>query len=285
MKIKAKLDPGSVAVVTGGSSGIGKAIACELAERRMQVWLVAQRKDLLEQARQEVESHRKEHGQVIATFSADVSDLGQVEKAVSFITEKGGPIDLLVNSAGVTHPGYVEKLDINIYNWLMDVNYFGTVYMTKEVLPGMIARGYGAILNICSLSGIVSSFGYSAYGPSKFAVRAFSDTLRQEMKSKGIGVYIIFPTDTDTPQLAYENQFKPPETYALNSSAGFNTPQAVAKSAIKAMQQGRYYNLPNFEAKLTYLLSRLSPGLLDFIMDQLIASARKKMKNTSRNEA
>jgi 3-dehydrosphinganine reductase len=285
MKIKAKLEPGKVALVTGGSSGIGKAIACELVRRGMHVWLVAQRKDLLEQARQEVESHRKDQGQVIGTVSTDVSDLSQVEKAVAFIAEKCGPIDLLVNSAGVTHPGYVEKLDINIFNWLMDVNYFGTVYMTKQVLPGMIARGSGSILNICSMSGIVSSFGYTAYGPSKFAVRAFSDTLRQEMKSKGIGVYIVFPTDTDTPQLAYENQFKPPETFAINGSAGFNTPQAVAKSAIKAMERGRYYNMPNFEAKLTYLLTRLSPGLLDFIMDQLIAGARKKMKNTNRNEA
>jgi 3-dehydrosphinganine reductase len=285
MKIKAKLEPSEVAVVTGGSSGIGKAIACELAERGMHVWLLAQRKDLLVLAQNEVESHRRDPSQVIGIVSADVSDLGQVEKAVTFITGKCGPVDLLVNSAGVTHPGYVEKLDINIFNWLMDVNYFGTVYMTKEVLPEMIKRGSGYILNICSLSGIISSFGYTAYGPSKFAVRAFSDTLRQEMKSKGIGVYIIFPTDTDTPQLAYENQYKPPETYAINGSAGFNTPQAMAKSAIKAMERGRYYNFPNFQAKLTYLLTRLSPGLLDFIMDQLIAGSRKQMKNTSRNEA
>jgi 3-dehydrosphinganine reductase len=178
MRIKAKLESGKVAVVTGGSSGIGKAIACELAERGMHVWLLAQRKDILVSAQKEVEAHRKDQSQVIGIVSVDVSDLHQVSKTISFITEKCGLPDLLVNSAGVTQPGYIEKLDINVFHWMMEVNYFGTVYMIKELLPAMLERGSGYILNICSFSGVISSFGYTAYGASKYAVHGFTEALR-----------------------------------------------------------------------------------------------------------
>jgi 3-dehydrosphinganine reductase len=285
MKIKAKLEPGKVALVTGGSSGIGKAIACGLAERGMHVWLVAQRKDLLDSARIEVETHRKNQNQVIGTVSADVSDWDQVRMAVRQLSEKSGPPDLLVNSAGVTHPGYVEKLDLNIFNWMMEVNYFGTVYMTKEVLPSMIKRDSGYILNISSYAGLITPFGYTAYGASKAAVRAFSDALRQEMKLHGIGISIIFPTDTDTPQLEYEDQFKPPETKALNSTGGRMTPESVAKIAMKAIERGQYFILPNLEGKLYFLLNRLSASLLNFIMDQIIANADKTKNSSHMKEA
>jgi 3-dehydrosphinganine reductase len=280
MRIKAKLEPGRVAVVTGGSSGIGKAIANGLAERGMHVWLLAQRKDLLISAQKEVEGHRKDQNQVVGIVSLDVSNLDEVHETMSFITEKCGTPDLLVNSAGVTHPGYVEKLDINIFHWMMEVNYFGTIYMVKELLPAMIKRGSGYILNICSLSGVLASFGYTAYAASKYAVHGFSEALRMEVKVHGIGVSILFPSDTDTPQLAYENQYKPPETRALNSLAGANNADDVARIAIRSIEHGRYFILTNLDSKFWYLLNRLSPGVPNFIADQVIASEVKK-KSTS----
>jgi 3-dehydrosphinganine reductase len=276
MKIKAKLEPGKVALVTGGSSGIGKAIACGLAERGMHVWLVAQRKDLLDSACKEVETHRKNQNQQIGTVSADVSSWDQVCKVVNHVTEKSGPPDLLVNSAGVSHPGYVEKLDLNIFNWMMKVNYFGTVYMTKEVLTAMIKKGSGYIVNISSLAGVFSVIGYSAYGPSKFAVRGFSDALRQEMKLQGIGVSIILPSDTDTPQLDYENQFKPPETKALGNISGSMTATAVAKTIIKGIERGQYLIIPALEGKIVYHLNGLFGVGLNPIIDLIIAGVRKK---------
>ncbi len=276
MKIKAQLGPGKIAVVTGGSSGIGKAIACGLAERGMDIWLVAQRQDVLESALIEVKAHRKDQTQNFYTFSADVSDLDQVRKTMHTITDKSGVPDLLVNSAGVTHPGYVQDLDMNIFEWMMEVNYFGTVYMTKEAIPGMIKRGSGYILNVSSGSGVVSTFGYTAYGASKFAVHGFSEALRMEMKVHGIGVSILFPSDTDTPQLAYENQFKPPETRAINSLAGANRAEDVAKSSLRSIEHGQYFILTNFDSKFLYIVNRLSPGLLRYILDTIIANTVKK---------
>jgi 3-dehydrosphinganine reductase len=283
MKIRAKLEIGKVALVTGGSSGIGKAIACALAKRGMDVWLVAQRKELLESARMEVEIYRQNPSQTIATVSADVANLEQVQMAVEKVSEKSGSPDLLVNSAGVAHPGYVQDLDISIFNWMMEVNYFGTVYVTKEVLRGMMKRGSGYIVNISSMVGIISIIGYTAYGASKFAIKGFTDALRQEMKLNGIGVSLVLPSDTDTPQLEYENKIKPPETKALGSMTGSMTADEVAKVTLSGIERGRYMIIPGLEGKIYYHLNGLLGLGINPILDYLIADAVKK-KNKSRSK-
>jgi 3-dehydrosphinganine reductase len=285
MKIRAKLEMGKVALVTGGSSGIGKAIAGALAKRGMDVWLVAQRKELLESARMEVEINRQNPSQTIATVSADVSNLEQVQMAVEKVSEKSGPPDLLVNSAGVAHPGYVQDLDISIFNWMMEVNYFGTVYMTKEVLRGMMKRGSGYIVNISSMVGIISIIGYTAYGASKFAIKGFTDALRQEMKLKRIGVSLVLPSDTDTPQLEYENQIKPPETKALGSMTGSMTADEVAKVTLSGIERGRYMIIPGLEGKIYYHLNGLLGLGINPILDYLIADAVKKKNKSGLKEA
>jgi len=285
MRIKARLEPGKIALVTGGSSGIGKAIACGLAERGLHVWLLAQRQEILDSARMEVETHRQHPDQTINVISADVSNLDQVRLAVRQIADQSGPPDLLVNSAGVTHPGYVQDLDINIFNWMMAVNYFGTVHVSKEILPAMIARGSGYIVNISSGAGVFSVIGYSAYGPSKFAVRGFSDALRQEMRLYGIGVSLILPSDTDTPQLEYENQFKPPETKALGNIFGSMVASDVARLILKGIARGQYLIIPAFEGRVFYHLNGLLGMGLNPIIDQIIAGVRKKKKSARPEEA
>jgi 3-dehydrosphinganine reductase len=284
MKIKAKLEAGKVALVTGGSSGIGKAIACGLAKRGMHVWLVAQRKELLDLARLEVETFRQSESQRIDTVSADVSDLDQVRMAVKKIAEKSGHPDLLVNSAGVAHPGYVQELDLNIFSWMMEINYFGTVYITKEILPAMLERGSGYIVNISSMAGFLGTFGYTAYGASKFAVRGFSDALRAEMKLRGIGVSIIFPPDTETAQLEYETRFKPLETKALAGNTKVMSADEVAHETIKGIERGKYIILPGLETKVIYRLNGILGGGVPFIMDQIIAKAHEKSRLSRKNE-
>jgi 3-dehydrosphinganine reductase len=284
MKIKAKLKSGNVAMVTGGSSGIGKAIACGLARRGMDVWLIAQRTDILDTARAEVESHRQNQSQMIGTACADVSDLNQVQQVVKQISEKSGPPDLLVNSAGVAHPGYVQELDIDIFTWMMKVNYFGTVYVTKEVLPAMLNRASGYIVNISSVAGFIGTFGYTAYGASKFAVHGFSDSLRAEMKLHGIGVSIVYPPDTQTAQLEYETRFKPIETKALSGNTKVMSPDKVAHEVIMGIERGRYIILPGLESKLIYRLNGIFGGGLSFFMDQVIAKSNGKTKSTRSKE-
>jgi 3-dehydrosphinganine reductase len=280
MRIKAKLEPGKVALVTGGSSGIGKAIACGLARRGMDIWLLAQRIELLESARREIESHRHSQNQHIGVISVDVSNLDQVSKAVNQVTEKSGTPYLVVNSAGAAHPGYIQDLDINIFSWMMEVNYFGIVHVTKEVLPAMLRTGSGYLVNISSFAGIISIIGYTAYGASKFAVKGFSDALRQEMKLHGIGVSIVFPSDTDTPQLDYENRIKPVETKALGSISGSMTADEVARVVLRGIERGRYLIIPGLEGKTLYHLNRLLGGGLNSIIDFIIQDTVKKKKSS-----
>ena len=111
----------------------------------------------------------------------------------------------------------LQDLEPELFRQLMDVNYFGTVNVVRAVVPSMIERRRGSIVGVSSAAGLVGVFGYSAYTPTKFAVRGFLETLRAELAPYGIHVGCSFPPDTDTPQLADEEQYKPKETKAIAS--------------------------------------------------------------------
>lgn len=274
---------GKTALITGGSSGIGLAVGRSLAEKGANVWLLARGVDGLNSA---LESMKYDESQFCGTISADVSDWDQVSTAVAQIESEIGVPDLVVNSAGVAHPGYFQDLGIEIFHWMMDVNYFGTVYICKAVVPGMVARGSGHIVNISSGAGFIGRYGYSAYGATKYAVRGFTDVLRSELKPLGIEVSIAFPPDTDTPQLDYERGFQPPETRALAGIASLISPrwenmsttlspEEVADSIMHQVERGRYMILPGFEMKLLYWLDRLLGSGIYPILDWLIVRAQR----------
>jgi len=265
-----------VVLVTGGSSGIGLAAAKLLASAGAHVWLTARRREILAMALKEVEAARQDKSQKCGIVSADVSDVGQVARMVEAVTESAGPPDVVFNSAGITQPGYVQDLSLGIFEELMKVNYFGTVYVTKAVLPAMLARGSGHIINISSMAGYLGVFGYSAYGATKFAVTGFSEALRAELKPHGIRVSVAFPPDTDTPQLAYEEPFKPVETKAISGTAKALSAEKVARSILDQAQRGHFMIFPGSDSRLFYLLtSKLPKGLVFTILDQMAASGKK----------
>jgi 3-dehydrosphinganine reductase len=169
----------------------------------------------------------------------------------------------------------VEDLDLDIFRQLMDVNYFGSVYMTKAVLPKMKERGWGHIVFISSLGGLISAFGYTAYCASKFALHGFADALRQEVEPCGIKLSILCPVDTDTPQLAYENEFKPKETRLLARFTGVASPESVAEELLSGVTRGKYLIIPGFDGKLMILLKRLLGRGFDKGMDLIIAMSRR----------
>jgi long-chain acyl-CoA synthetase len=272
-----------IALVTGGSSGIGLAIARQLAQQGAGVWLVARRKELLETALKQVEAarppaNRPPNTQRCGSFSADLSDAAQAAAAVEYVCMQAGLPDLLVNAAGITQPGYVQELSLDMFRSMMAVDYFGTVYTIKALLPGMIQRGSGHIINISSMAGFIGTFGYSAYCASKYAVRGFSDVLRSELKPLGIRVSIVFPPDTDTAQLAYEAPFRPPETKVLAGNTRVMSAEAVARITLQQAARGRYTILPGIDARLIYWLQGHLGDLVYPVMDWLITRARKKMQ-------
>ena len=262
------------ALVTGGSSGIGLAIAVSLVRQGASVWMMARHTERLERA---LANLKCEPSQMCGILSADVSDATQVNEALEQITSQAGVPDLVVNSAGVAQPGYFLDLSLDVFQEMMATNYFGTVNVSKAVLPGMAARRSGHIINIASLAAVVSLIGYSAYGASKYAVRGFSDVLRAELKPMGIRVSIVYPPDTDTPQLEYENRFKPPETKEIVGMASVMSPQAVAEVTLREAAKGRYVILPGWEAKFLYHLIGIAGNAVYPVMDWLVQRARRKL--------
>ena len=268
-----------VILITGGSSGIGLAAAKQLAAAGAYVWLVARRREVLEAALKEVEAARSDPSRLCGIVSADVSDPAQVARMVETVTKSAGIPDVIINSAGSTQPGYIHELSLEVFENLMQVNYFGTVYVTNAFLPAMMARGSGHIINISSMAGYLGVFGYSAYGATKFAVTGFSEVLRAEMKPHGIRVSVAFPPDTDTPQLAYEEPFKPPETKALSGSAKALSAEKVARSILQQAGKGRFMLFPGTDSRLFYILTSKLPRSLVFTILDMMASSGKKNKN------
>jgi 3-dehydrosphinganine reductase len=265
-----------VVLVTGGSSGIGLAAAKQMAAAGAYVWLVARRRELLEVALQEVQAARPDPSRQCGLIPADVSDSQQAARAVETVTRSAGVPDALFNSAGITQPGYVQDLSMKIFERLMQVNYFGTVYATAAALPAMLARSSGHIINISSMAGYLGVFGYTAYGASKYAVVGYSEALRAEMKPHGIRVSVAFPPDTDTPQLAYEAPYKPAETKAISGSAKALSAEKVARIILQQAEKGRFLIFPGTDSRLFYLLtSKLPKSLVFAILDRMAASAKK----------
>ena len=157
---------------------------------------------------------------------------------------------------------------------MIEVDYFGTVYAIQAVLPGMIARGTGAIVNISSVVGYLNIYGYSAYGAAKYAVTGLSDALRMELKPKGIQVSLVYPPDTDTPQLAFEQPYKPAATKILSGGSGEEKPENVAAEILAGIARKKYVIVPGFSNKLVYLGVRvLGRGTVYAVMDRLIRPA------------
>lgn len=261
---------GKLAFITGGSSGIGLELGRQLTAAGADVLLLARDRTKLERALAAVERERAAQVQKLEIAVVDVTDFEQVTGVVDRLQARSGSPDLVINNAGAAHPGYVEALDVDIFRWMMEVNYFGTVHMTKAVLPGLLEKGSGHILNVSSIAGFLGVYGYTAYGASKFAVRGFSDALRAEMRPKGIKVSILYPPDTETPQLHYENRFKPPETKALAGSASVMSAEQVAKTALRGVRRGRYVIIPGWEGKLLYWLAGAAGTLAYPIMDWML---------------
>jgi 3-dehydrosphinganine reductase len=266
------------ALITGGSSGIGLATAEIFVKEGANVLLMARHEELLKSAEATLTTYKADAGQIIASFSVDVREQAAVHEAIDQIDRQFGPLDYVVNSAGEAYSGYFKELELDIFHWMMDVNYFGTVNVTRAVVPGMIKRRSGHIVNISSIAGFLGVFGYTAYSASKYAVRGLSDILRAELKPHGIRVSIVFPPDTQTPQLEYDNKLKPAETKALTDGGSILSPEDVAQSIINGILKNKYVILPGLEGKLLYWLSGwLGTGVYP-IMDILIRNAQKNHK-------
>lgn len=267
-----------VVLITGGSSGIGLALANELVGKGAILWLLARNIEKLEAAQAQLQQKTVKPSQRIGIIQADVANFEQLEKSLHTLIGQVGAPDMLINSAGITHPGLFDEMDLSFHRDNMEINYFGSLYTTRLLIPGMKKRQSGCIVNISSLVGFHGLYGYSAYAPSKFAIRGLSDALRYEFKPFGIQISVAYPSDTETPQLEYENKHKPPILKALVDSSTTPVPaDVVAKNILKGVMRNRYIILPTTDALLLYIVYSLLPGYGMYrFVDLLMNNARRK---------
>lgn len=258
-------------LISGGSSGIGYALAKQLVLRGAHVCLLARRKSLLKQAQDELSKLKINNSQKITTISADVSDFSKLEKALQDIKD---PFDILINSAGIAYPGEFTELSPDVFANVMQINYLGTVYLTKLILPGMISQRSGYIVNVASLAALIGIYGYTAYAPSKYAVRGFSRCLRSEVKAFGIDVSVVFPPDTDTPQLEFEHSIIPDITMKINSGGGVMSADKVSVEILRGMDRKKFSIYPGMQGKL---LCALAPIVGRFFYHFAVKEHRKKL--------
>ncbi|OVA05022.1 Short-chain dehydrogenase/reductase SDR [Macleaya cordata] len=240
--------------ITGGSSGIGLALAHQAASQGARVSILARNPDKLEEARNSI---RLSTGIDVSVFSADVRDYDAVQKAIN----EAGPIDILICNQGVFIPQELESQDLETVKFMMDVNLMGTFHLIKAALPGMKNRkdrGPGSIALMSSQAGQVGIYGYTAYSASKFGLRGLGEALQQEVISDNIHVSLIFPPDTETPGLAEENKKRPELTSIIAASSGALKADEVAKKALTGIKSGTFIIPCNFEG---LMLSLATAGL------------------------
>ncbi|RQD75772.1 MAG: SDR family NAD(P)-dependent oxidoreductase [Candidatus Syntrophonatronum acetioxidans] len=206
----------SPALVTGASSGIGRAIALRLSQAGIPTWATARRPEAL--------AELAEAG--CRTLALDVTEDKQAREVIAMVEAEHGEVGYLINNAGYQQPGHVEEIPLEAIQAQFDVNVFGLVRMTQLVLPGMRARKSGRIINISSVGAMFSCPMVGIYHATKYAVEAISDALRMEVKPFGIQVIQIQPPGVRTQFISTGNDLLPDNIA--------NSPYAAAKAAFAA---------------------------------------------------
>ena len=182
---------GGVAVITGAASGIGAALAVNLARRGMALALV----DLNPAGLEATATQARAAGVKVSTHVLDVSDRAGVAALPAAVIEQHGRVTVLVNNAGVALGGLFEQVSEEDFDWLMSINFGATVRLTRAFLPVLAREPAAQLANVSSIFGIIAPPGQSAYAASKFAVRGFSESLRHEleMSHSPVGVTLVHP--------------------------------------------------------------------------------------------
>jgi 3-oxoacyl-[acyl-carrier protein] reductase len=192
MTVKLK---GKVAIVTGAGRGIGRAIALALAEAGARVALAARSEGEIRSVADEI---RSKHGDALA-LAADLSRDEEIERLVKQTTKEWGPIDILVNNAGWGKTATVADSRVEDWDRTLQINLRAPMVLTRLVLPGMMAKKSGAVINIGSISSKAGTANTSAYSASKFGILGFTQSLFEEVREYGIKVSILLPGFVDTP--------------------------------------------------------------------------------------
>ena len=258
---------GRVAAITGAGSGIGRALASELAGRGAHLAL----SDVDEVGLAETVARCEGTGVKVTSQLVDVADRDAVFAWADQVVADHGKVNLVVNNAGVALGATVEGMSYEDLEWLMGINFWGVVHGTKAFLPHLKASGEGHVVNLSSVFGLISVPSQSAYNAAKFAVRGFTDSLRMELEIEGscVSATTVHPGGVRT-NIARRARIDP-SVEALGGAAddtgeefdkiARTTPEAAARQILAAVQKDRRRALIGHDATLIDLISRLPAGL------------------------
>lgn len=254
---------GSRAIVTGASSGIGRATALELARQGGQVLVTARRGDRLQALAGEMAAL----GARVESVAGDIVEPGVRQAVIETAQQRFGGLDLLVNNAGVGAFGLFENATPDRPRRIMEVNFFALVEMTRAALPLLKAGRRPMIVNVSSILGHRGVPYSSEYSASKFAVQGFSEALRAELARHGIEVLVVSPGTTETEffDAVLEKKEEPAWPQHRPVSAA-----AVARQIVAAIRKGRHEIIPYRLGRLMCWLNRFSPRLMDRIMQRYV---------------
>jgi NAD(P)-dependent dehydrogenase (short-subunit alcohol dehydrogenase family) len=270
-----------VAAITGAASGIGRALANELARRGAHVAL----SDIDDAGLAETVAQCGRFGNRITSQHLDVADRDAVYAWADQVVADHGKVNLIINNAGVALGATVESMTYADFEWLMNINFWGVVYGTKAFLPHLKASGEGHVVNLSSVFGLISVPSQSAYNAAKFAVRGFTDTLRMELDIEGANVSVttIHPGGIKT-NIA-RNARMDPSVAAIAGDADkavadfervfITSPEKAARQILTAVERDRRRALIGPDAKVIDLISRLPAALYQTVLTRGASRIRR----------
>ncbi len=264
-----------VIVVTGASKGIGKHLTHLLVTSGARVAGIARSKDILEETALEFEGLAGEFLRVIC----DVSDRKLVSAAMRQVTQKLGPIDILINNAGIGLTGPIMETEKRDATKCFDVNFYGAVNCIEYTLPEMIQRRNGIIVNVTS---VVAKYGLPTtgyYSAAKAALSAYSQALRAEVAPAGVKVITIYPGNTDTE--FHSSQLTTKNYISRKTQSKQLDPEDVAKKILSAIQKNKAEVIIGRPAKIMILLKAFLPQLVEFLVKKELGVAQWYRKTVS----
>ena len=270
---------GKRVLITGPSSGIGKALAFALAKKGAVLALAARRAKRLEHIAAEISAAFPQLPMPLV-FPCDVSIEENVSRLIESSIQQMGGIDILVNNAGIGVYGNTENTSISDFRTILDVNFFGTIYCILEVLPHMKKRGQGHIVNIASVAAKHGVPYLGAYGAGKAALSALSQSLRAELSRNGISVVVVYPGYTQTEFFAKEKHVGG----GRRPAGPYESSEKVAKVIIRGIEKNKHEIVLSREGKALSLVQGLLPRIVDKAMAR-IAYRLKEPKEGSNEQA
>lgn len=254
-------------LITGGSRGLGLLLARQYLAAGARVAICARDQEELDRAQEQLAAGGTGYREGnVWTGVCDITDRESVRDCVGRLTAAGGPVDVLVNNAGIIGVGPVETMTLDDYRYAMEVNFWGAVHMTHEVVGGMRRRGGGRIVNICSIGGKIAVPHLLPYSASKFAMAGWSTGLRTELKKDNIFVSTIFPglMRTGSPRnVEVKGQHRKEYAwFAIGDSSPLTSMNAdrAARRIVQACVNGEAEVVLSWQAKLATTLAALAPA-------------------------